>query len=114
MDISLRSIIDAMCPSCGKEKITEGLFGMKKICPSCGYNLHPENGYYLGAMMVAFFVNALLTIPPVIFLKVQGFEDRVLIAYPFIQYLILGPLLVYYAKVLWAHVGYHTGRKMDQ
>lgn len=81
---------------------------MKKVCPGCGYNLHPEDGYYLGAMMVAFFLTSALTIPPVIYLKVTGAEDAVLIGYPFVQYLILGPLLTYYAKVIWAHVGYQA------
>lgn len=103
-----------LCPQCHQGKITSGFIGMKRVCPSCGYDLHPESGYYLGAMMVSFFIVSVLTIPPVIALKVLGADDFWIIAYPFLQYLILGPLLMHYAKIIWAHLGYRAGKKMNR
>lgn len=109
----LELILKGLCPQCHEGKITKGFIGMQKVCPHCQYNLNPEPGYYLGAMMVSFFAIAVLTIPPVIILKLANVDDEILIAYPFIQYLILGPLLTHYAKVIWAHLGYNSAKKMN-
>jgi len=106
-------ILKGFCPECHEGKITKGFIGMQRVCPHCHYNLNPEPGYYLGAMMVSFFAIALLTIPPVIFLKVSGADDRLIIGYPFVQYLILGPVFTHYSKVIWAHLGYRSTKKED-
>lgn len=87
---------------------------MKKRCPNCDYDLHPENGYYLGAMMIGFVSISALTIPPVIILKVMNVDDTLLISYPLIQYLIVGPFILHYSKVIWAHLGYRAGYKMEE
>ncbi len=108
------AIVNAKCPVCHTGKISSGYFGMEKACPHCGYDLRQEEGYFLGAMMIGFFATAALTIPPVLFLKFAGFEDSIIIAYPFLQYLVLGPLLTYYAKIAWVHVGYHAGERMKR
>ena len=84
---------------------------MAKVCPNCGYDLHPEPGYYLGAMMVGFIAISIFTVPPVVMLKLSGADDSVLLAYPFLQYLILGPIITHYAKVIWAHLGYKSSFK---
>ncbi|RYZ62136.1 MAG: DUF983 domain-containing protein, partial [Proteobacteria bacterium] len=98
---------------CQKGEITRGLFSMQKVCPECGYDLHPESGYYLGAMMVGFLVTSLLTVPPMIILKLMNVDDAMIIAYPFIQYAVLGPLLIYYAKVLWVHIAYRATNRLQ-
>jgi len=108
----LSSVAQGKCPECHAGKISKGFFGMERRCPHCGYDLNPENGYFLGAMMIAFFVTSLLTVPPLIVMKFMGVEDRVLFVYPLLQYLILGPVITYYAKILWVYVGHRAGKKM--
>ena len=112
--MSLALILRGLCPACHKGKITRGLIGIAKVCPSCGYDLQPEAGYYLGAMMVSFFVAAALTIPPMIAMKFANVDETVLSVYPFVQYAILGPLLARYAKVIWAHIGYHIAKSNSE
>lgn len=110
----LSSIAQGKCPECFTGKISKGLFGMERKCPHCGYDLNPETGYFLGAMMLAFLATSILTVPPLVVMKFMGVEDRVLLIYPILQYLILGPLLTYYAKILWVYVGHRAGKKMDR
>jgi uncharacterized protein (DUF983 family) len=105
---TIQLIAKGLCPQCHVGKITQGFIGMAKVCPHCQYNLHPESGYYLGAMMVGFLAVSILTIPPVIILKLMGVDDSIILAYPLIQYLILGPIITHYSKVIWAHLGYRT------
>jgi uncharacterized protein (DUF983 family) len=108
------AILNGICPQCSEGTITQGLVGMKRRCPKCDYDLHPESGYYLGAMMVGFLATTILTVPPMIVMKVMGVEDGILLSYPFFQYLVLGPLLIHYAKVIWVHIGYRATQKMDR
>ncbi len=110
----LREIFFARCPQCGQGRVTAGLFQMARRCPVCSYDLHPENGYYLGAMMLGFLGCALLTVPPMVLLKLLQVDDFFLVAYPFVQFLVLGPLLMYYAKVIWVHIAYYATKRMDR
>lgn len=110
----LRSILRARCPKCDQGKITAGLFQMARRCSVCSYDLHPENGYYLGAMMLGFMLAALFTVPPLIALKLWEADDFVLVYYPFAQLLILGPILIYYSKVVWVHLAYQASKRMDR
>jgi len=105
-------ILNALCPACSEGEITRGLFSMHKACPKCGYDLNPESGYYLGAMMVGFLATSLLLVPPMITLKVLGVDDSIIIAFPFIQYGVIGPLLIYYAKVIWVHLAYRATQRL--
>ncbi len=109
-----QAILGGRCPECRIGKVSDGYFGMKKRCPHCGHDIEQENGYFLGAMMVAFFATAALTIPPVLILKFMGFDDSIVLTYPFLQYLVLGPLLTYYAKIAWVHAGYYAKHRMEK
>ncbi len=111
---SLKAILRARCPQCEQGKITSGLFQMARRCSVCSYDLHPENGYYLGAMMLGFMLTAMLTAPPLVALKLWGADDFVLVYYPFAQLVILGPVLMYYSKVIWVHLAYHASKRMDR
>jgi uncharacterized protein (DUF983 family) len=97
-------VLRARCPACRTGKITQKLFKLNEKCPVCGHNFYPEPGYYLGAMMVSFLVTAMLTIPVVITLKFSGAEVSVLVIAPFLEFAILGPLLLYYARVIWLYL----------
>lgn len=107
------SIIRARCPSCNQGKVTKGLFGIHRECSVCHYDFHPESGFYLGAMAVGFIAAAALTIPPVIALKFAGASIGVLVVYPLAQYAILGPLLLYYMRVLWLHLEYRMTDRLE-
>jgi uncharacterized protein (DUF983 family) len=40
------------CPHCGQGRLFRGIFRMFPRCPECGLSYFPEQGYYLGAMIV--------------------------------------------------------------
>jgi uncharacterized protein (DUF983 family) len=40
------------CPNCGRGRLFRGVFRMLPRCPECGLSYFPEQGYYLGAMII--------------------------------------------------------------
>ena len=40
------------CPNCGRGKLFRGVFRMLLACPVCGLSYFPEQGYYVGAMII--------------------------------------------------------------
>ena len=111
--IKLSSVLKGLCPACHQGKITKGFFGVSDKCSACDYSFHPEPGFYLGAMMVSFFITAAVTIPPMIFLKVMNVEMAVLLAFPFIEFLFVGSFLMFYARILWLHLEYTTMKRLN-
>lgn len=44
------------CANCGGRGLFSGFFTMHERCPTCGYRFEREEGYWLGAMVVAIAV----------------------------------------------------------
>ena len=44
------------CPRCGAGDLFDGLFDIRDPCPRCGLVFEREEGYWLGAMIIAFAV----------------------------------------------------------
>src|ERR1700732_1133801 len=40
------------CPNCGRGRLFRGIFRMLTHCPECGLSYFPEQGYYVGAMII--------------------------------------------------------------
>jgi uncharacterized protein (DUF983 family) len=40
------------CPNCGRGQLFRGVFRMRQNCAECGLSYFPEQGYYLGAMII--------------------------------------------------------------
>lgn len=40
------------CPNCGRGRLFRGVFRMLSRCPECRLSYFPEQGYYLGAMII--------------------------------------------------------------
>jgi uncharacterized protein (DUF983 family) len=52
----LNRAVDLRCPYCGRGKLFRGVFRMFLRCPECGLSYFPEQGYYLGAMIINYAV----------------------------------------------------------
>jgi uncharacterized protein (DUF983 family) len=102
--IRLSSIFFARCPSCHKGGILKGLFAMHDRCPNCDYNLYPEPGFYLGAMVVGFLLTDILIVPPIIVMKIMNVDTDILVTVPFIEFAVIGTFLIFYSRVLWLHI----------
>ncbi|MGH9681866.1 MAG: DUF983 domain-containing protein [Candidatus Acidiferrales bacterium] len=44
------------CPNCGRGRLFRGVFRMKSRCSECGLSYFPEQGYYVGAMIINYIV----------------------------------------------------------
>jgi uncharacterized protein (DUF983 family) len=40
------------CPHCGRGVLFRGVYRMLQRCPECGLSYFPEQGYYVGAMII--------------------------------------------------------------
>lgn len=62
----ISSIWNYRCPRCRKGEVFTAPFDMKKPldmhshCDQCGLNLHPEPGYFYGAMFISYIWTAFL------------------------------------------------------
>jgi uncharacterized protein (DUF983 family) len=110
----LSAILKGLCPACHRGPVLHYVFGIHDRCSVCNYNFKPEPGFYLGAMMVSFLLAAMLIIPPLIVLKVLNVEMIVLMVFPFVEFLFVGPLLVVYSRLFWLHLEYRMTRRLDK
>ena len=93
---------------------------MHPRCPNCDYNLYPEPGFYLGAMVVGFLLTDILIVPPIIVMKLMNVDINILCAFPFVEFVFIGTFLIFYSRILWLHIehrmtsnleGAHEGRR---
>lgn len=111
----LSALFFGYCPTCEQGKILNGLWTIQKKCPHCGYQVTGgESGYFLGSLVISYLLSAVLTIPVVIFLKFQNAPIEILLGVPFLEYAILAPLLVRYARVAWVYGEYYLTKGWDQ
>ncbi|MGD0907073.1 MAG: DUF983 domain-containing protein [Candidatus Acidiferrales bacterium] len=61
------------CPNCGRGRLFRGIFRMESRCPVCGLSYFPEQGYYLGAMIINYIVTTAIVVT--IFLLSLLFPD---------------------------------------
>ena len=114
MRIRVTSVLRGRCPQCDKGQILHKIFGIHPRCQGCGLDFYPEPGYFLGAMTVSFLATAMLTIPPMVLLKALQVDLMVVLTYPFVQFLVLGPLLMIYSRVLWIHLEYQMTKRLEE
>lgn len=114
MNIRFGSVIRGKCPACHKGSIMKNPFMIRPKCPACGYDFNPENGFYLGAMALSFFITAMLTVPPMVALKLLNADPAIIIAFPFIEFLVLGTFLNFYSRIFWLHLQHVWFKHLDE
>lgn len=112
--MNLKAVLLARCPSCRKGPVTSRLLSVRKRCPECGYDFQPESGYYLGAMMISFFVSGFVTIPVMVILKVKDIDLFSLFLWSSIEFGALLLLLVFYSRIIWLHLEHSMTRRLDR
>jgi uncharacterized protein (DUF983 family) len=109
----LSSIFMARCPACHQGPVLNRVFGIHPRCSVCGHDFNPEPGFYLGAMAISFLLTALLTVPPMIALKLLNVDLVVLLVFPFVEYLVVGSFLFVYSRVCWLHLEYRLTTRLE-
>jgi uncharacterized protein (DUF983 family) len=61
------------CPNCGRGGLFRGVFRMLRDCPECGLSYFPEQGYYVGAMIINYVATTAVVVA--IFLVSLLFRD---------------------------------------
>jgi uncharacterized protein (DUF983 family) len=61
------------CPNCGRGHLFRGVFRMLPRCPECGLSYFPEQGYYVGAMIINYVATTAVVVA--IFLLSLLFRD---------------------------------------
>ena len=61
------------CPYCGRGRLFRGVFRMLPGCPECGLSYFPEQGYYVGAMIINYVATTAVVVA--IFLLSVLFRD---------------------------------------
>jgi len=61
------------CPHCGRGRLFRGVFRMLPRCPECGLSYFPEQGYYVGAMIINYVATTAVVVA--IFLLSVLFRD---------------------------------------
>lgn len=58
----LRRSLHWRCPNCGRGRLFRGVFRMLPACPECGLSYFPEQGYYMGAMIINYAVTTAVVV----------------------------------------------------
>src|SRR6202166_3651794 len=69
----VRRAADWRCPYCGRGRLFRGIFRMLSRCPECGLSYFPEQGYYVGAMIINYVATTAVVVA--IFLLSVLFRD---------------------------------------
>jgi hypothetical protein len=64
-------------------------------------------------MAISFLLTAILTVPPMIILKLMDAELEVLLAFPLVEFLFVGTFLMFYSRILWLHLEYKMTQGLD-
>jgi len=103
---ALRGILRNQCPSCEQGSVFRGL-KMNKACPQCHYPFEREPGYYLGVIILGYFISCFSTVPTLailIFVLQWPYFTALLIASG--QVLLIAPILLRFARLLWLYLDY--------
>ncbi len=87
---------------------------MNRDCPVCGLTFEKENGYFLGAMVVSYFLAAFSVIPTILLLRFY-FETSIvtMIFIPCLQVVLMNPLLFHASRMAWLYID-HAADPQDR
>ena len=98
------------CPNCGRGRLFRGIFRMLLHCTECGLSYFPEQGYYVGAMIINYVATTAVVVG--IFLLSLLFPDfttlsinaKILLWMAFA--IVLSLLLVRHSYSLWLGIDF--------
>ena len=101
----IRGILGNRCPNCSGGAVFRGIYAMNKTCPACGFRFEKEPGYFLGALVAAYFIGAFTVVPTIVVtVFVLRMELSKALGIGIAQCLICHPFLFRYSKLTWLYV----------
>lgn len=88
---------------------------MNKKCTHCGHQFENEEGHYIGAMIISYFLTAFLALPPLLIsVFIYKIEFELMIWIACVQVLITGPILYRYSKLIWIHMEERLSNQLNK
>jgi uncharacterized protein (DUF983 family) len=111
----LSGVLSNSCPHCYQGKVFKGFLKLNHNCPQCGFLFVKEEGYFIGAMIAAYFFCFFAAVP-VFLLGYFVFQADVvmLIVLCSIEMIVLGPLFYRIAAIFWLWLETSLQSKLDQ
>ena len=86
---------------------------MNRICPSCGNRYEKEEGYFVGAMILAYFIGTLLALPTLLIaVFVMQVEFPVAVAVASLQMILCGLILFRFSRIAWINLEHFGAQKL--
>ena len=99
------------CPNCGKGRISDGLFSIRKECEVCHVVFERKSGESTGAM--AILMMGLPILPLILFFVMYLINDQwglpILLGVPIVITIVTGILAYRHVRGLWIAIAYLTG-----
>ena len=106
------SIFRNRCPKCGETPIFKGFYSMNAKCSACGNVYEKESGYFMGAMMAAYFLGIVAIVPTLvlcIFALQLELPTALIIAG--LQLVVFQPILFRYSRIIWINIEHKLSQK---
>jgi uncharacterized protein (DUF983 family) len=102
----LWALIRQRCPRCHKGRMFRTLLQMNDPCPVCGLLFQREEGYFLGAMYVSYFLSAAVLIPLylIAMLLMPNHNSIIVALVATAAYLPFIPFVYRYSRLLWIYL----------
>lgn len=100
------ALLRQRCPACREGKIFRGLVKMNDPCPVCGLIFQREEGYFLGAMYVSYFLSSgFYLVSHVVWSLIRddwfSYTTMLLASATFLPFV---PVIYRLARVLWIYL----------
>jgi uncharacterized protein (DUF983 family) len=106
MDDSLFALIHS-CPRCHRTPLFAGFLTLHLACPACGQRFQEEKGQNWGALVVAYALGAVVSLPLFLVLLAKRYDTLVVLGVPALVLLVLSPVTMRVSRLAWAHVLFH-------
>jgi uncharacterized protein (DUF983 family) len=104
---ALKAGIFLKCPRCGRGKLFDGLFRMRRECPLCRLVFEREQGFFVGAIYVNYAATVLIAMPGFFLLD---YYTEIPLSYQLFlwgAFALVFPILFFrHSKSLWLSVAY--------
>ena len=100
------------CPVCDRAGVFRGPYLMNAACPHCGVVYQREDGYFMGALVLAYFSTGAVIAP--VFLWLLFFLQWELGASLLVISLLVfatNPIFFYLSRMMWIHMDREVGRR---
>ncbi len=99
------SIFSNRCAKCKTGAIFHHFFFINEVCPHCGHRFEREEGFFIGSMIIAYFLSTMLTLP-ILLLAIFKFETELPLALLFasIFMAVTLPFIYRYSKIAWIQI----------